>query len=186
MAKPPARSDAGQAPGAKPKGSMALLGMAALFVLIVVYFPATVILVLLGMAPTIVAYVVDRSPQRYSAICVGGMNVAGLMPFVLDLWAGMHTVGEAFDILTNVFSLLIIFGAAGFGWMLFLIIPPVVSTVLVEMAKRRADQCRTIQADLVEEWGQEVATQEDEFGATPPDEGEAAQLPEAANAAHVS
>ncbi len=117
----------------------------------------TVIFVLVGMVPTIVAFIIDRSRKRYATICVGGMNFSGVFFFLLELWfGGDHTIAHAMGILSNVFALAIIFSAAGFGWLLFLAIPPVVATFLTVMAQRRVAHLRTRQREIIEEWGEEV------------------------------
>ena len=122
----------------------------------------TVILVFFGMLPTFVALIVDRTRQKYAVFCVGGMNFSGVFPYLLDLWAGEHTIGSAMEVLTDVFSLLLMYGAAGFGWMIFIAIPPVVGAFLTVMAQRRVSQLRRDQKELIEEWGEDVAASEDD------------------------
>ena len=84
---------------------------------------ATLILVF-GMLPTLVAFIIDRSPRNYTMYCVGGMNFCGVFPYLLDLWTGNDDFSAATEILTDVFSLLVMYSGAGFGWMLFMAIPP--------------------------------------------------------------
>jgi len=130
-----------------------------IIVLISVVSLPTVILVFFGMLPTIVAYVVDRSHQNSATFCVGAMNFSGLFPSVLNLWGGAHTSRHAIDILTNVFDLFIIYGAASFGWMMFTVIPPLVTTFLTLMSERRVATLRAYQNKIIEEWGPEVAAE---------------------------
>ena len=122
----------------------------------------SVILLFFGMLPTVVALIVDRTRQKYAVFCVGGMNFSGIFPYLLDLWAGEHTAGSAMEILTDVFSLLLMYGAAGFGWMIFIAVPPVVGAFLTVMAQRRVSQLRRDQKELIEEWGEDVAVAEDD------------------------
>ena len=72
------------------------------------------------------------------------------------MWTGEHTVSAAVNILTDVFSLLLIYSAAGIGWMIFIALPGAVLTV---MTQHRVAQFRRTQRDLIEEWGEEVASQ---------------------------
>ncbi len=115
----------------------------------------TVILVLLGMLPTIVALIIDRSKHKSSTLCVGGMNFSGVFPYLLELWTGANT--SAIAIITDIYKLLVMFAAAGFGWMLFLAIPPVVGAFLTVMSQRRVAQLRSNQKNIIEEWGEGVA-----------------------------
>ena len=122
---------------------------------------ASLVLLFFAMVPTIVAFLIDRTPQRYSTFCVGGMNFSGVFYYLMELWGGAHDVAQAFQILTDVFALLIIYGAAAFGWLLYLLVPPVVAAVLTVIARRRVESLRDIQTRLVEEWGEGLAKQSD-------------------------
>ena len=115
------------------------------------------------MLPTLVALIVDRTSQKYAVFCVGGMNFSGVFPFLLDLWSGEHTVGSAMEILTDPFSLFLMYGAAGFGWMIFIAVPPTVGAFLTVMAQHRVIQLRRDQEELIEEWGEDIAVSEDDL-----------------------
>ena len=131
-----------------------------LFVLIVGLIwlsPATILIMVVGMPPTVVAWIIDRSYQKSASYCVAGMNFCGLFPYLMALWMGANNVKAATAIVTDVFSLLVIYGAAAFGWMLYIIIPPVVGTFLTVMAQRRVAQLRTLQRQIIDEWGESVS-----------------------------
>jgi hypothetical protein len=117
----------------------------------------TMLMLAFALPPTLVAAIVDRTPQKHAAFCVGSMNLTGTFPFLLELWTGPNTLADATATLTDVFSLLAIYGAAGFGWMLYGAIPPVVGAFLVAISQRRIGGLRAQQQKLIEEWGPEVA-----------------------------
>jgi hypothetical protein len=163
-AKRPAAAPAGArpmgVPGAQPAkadGTYRPLWFAIIAVVIMIISPATVIVAAFGMMPTVVAYIVDRTDQKYAAFCVGSLNFCGVFPFILEVWTGDNTPSQAFQILTNVFKLLMMYGAASMGWMLYSLIPPIVSIILVMVAQRRVEQLKQIQEALVAEWGPEVS-----------------------------
>lgn len=147
-----------------------ILGMAVIFVLLVMVALPTVILLLAGMMPSLVAWVIDRTQQKYATFCVGGLNFCGVFPYVLDLWSGAHTFGATLAILTDVFALVVMYGTAAFGWMMYNSIPPVIVSVLTVITQRRIAQLRTSQRRIIEEWGEEVA--EGGSGIAPPAVGE--------------
>ena len=118
----------------------------------------TVLLLFFGMLPSIVAWMVDRSEQKYAMFCVSGMNFLGLFPFLTDVWFHDHSTDMAIRILTNVFDLMAMYAAAGFGWLLFIAVPPVVTTFLKVMSERRVTLLRATQKEVIEEWGEAVAT----------------------------
>ena len=128
--------------------------MAASLVFII---PQVFILLALGLSPTVVAFIVDKSKKKYAAISVGGMNIAGVIPGLLDLLKGKNNISAAMDILTNPFDLTIMFAGAAFGWMLYIFIPPVVSGLLTVIANYRINQLRTEQKKLIKEWGEGIA-----------------------------
>lgn len=118
--------------------------------------PPTVMMIAIAMPPTVVAWIIDRSHQKSATYCVAGMNFCGLFPFLMDLWLGTHSLKAAGAIVTDVYTLLVVYGAAAFGWMLFVAIPPVVGTFLTVMAQRRVSQLRSHQRQIINEWGEGV------------------------------
>ena len=152
MTAPPARSRAGRK----------LLGTALwiLVPLVLVFALPTVVLMALGLLPTIVAYIVDRREEKYAAYCVGGFNLSGVMPYLFSLWAtgdSMHALG---GILTSPFSWLVMYGAAALGWLANYWAPQV--TMRIRRARDRSEvaRLRRRQEQILEEWGPEVMPNE--------------------------
>lgn len=142
-------------PSAK-RGLRWIIWIIIISLLMMVISLPTVLLVFFGMLPTIVAWIIDRSAERYATFCVGGMNISGVFPFLGDIWFKDHSVDAAIAVMTNVFDLMVIYGAAGFGWMVFIAVPPVVTTFLQVMLQRRVTVLRTNQSKIIEEWGEDV------------------------------
>jgi len=128
-----------------------------MFAVAMVSFPGLVLLVIVGMVPTIVAFMVDRAPKNYAAFCVAGMNLSGVFPMVIDLWQGANDIKAAMSIITNVFELTVMYAAAAFGWLIFMAIPPVVAALMAVAAQQRVMQLRAGQRELINEWGQDIA-----------------------------
>ncbi len=151
-----AQAEQQQAPQGKNKG-MAFLWTAVILVLVSMVALPMVMLILIGMLPTIVAYIIDRNPQKNAAFCVGGMNLIGVFPYIIDLWSDI-SFALATNILTDVFAWAVMYGAAGFGWMLYSSLPPVIANILTAISQRRIAQLRAKQRRLIEEWGEDIAT----------------------------
>ena len=117
--------------------------------------PSSLMILSIGMLPTLVAFFCDRTEHKYAVYCVGGLNFCGTLPFLLKLVSN-HSLSAAMNIMGNVFSLGIIYGAAGLGWLLFLSIPPVISTFLIIMSDSRVKSLKTIQQRIIDEWGSSV------------------------------
>lgn len=130
----------------------------------------TTILFGIGMIPTIVAYVVDRDPDKSAPITVGGLNFCGCMPFAIDLWKHQHTIGAAAKIFADPLAWLVIYSAAAVGWGIYYGIPPMVAGMEVTRAEKRVEVLKQKKVALVQEWGPDVAGDYfDESGGMEPD-----------------
>jgi hypothetical protein len=112
----------------------------------------------LALMPAFVAMITDRSEARSATISIGALNLAGTWPFLLKLWTSGHTVVNAMEIILNPTAWLVIYAAAGVGWLLYVSFPAMVAACMAVFAGRRLAQLRAQQKHLVEEWGPEVAT----------------------------
>ncbi|HKX10832.1 MAG TPA: hypothetical protein VJN67_21720 [Stellaceae bacterium] len=141
--------------GAAKRGASATVAMALVAVLAVTALPLCILL-LTGLVPTMVATVVDRYRARYLTRAVGFMNLAGLTPLIVQLWANGLSMDGVAGMLSRPINWLTMYGAAGIGWVLFLGMPSL-ARIFVDI---RADQLqRDLHArakHLVEEWGEEV------------------------------
>lgn len=117
----------------------------------------TVFVGFFGMAPTFVAFIIDRTREKYATFCVAGINACGVFPYMLDLWTGNHSINQAVNIMTDPFSLIVMYSAAAFGWLMFITVPPVITSFLGVMAQKKVSALRTQQRKLIEEWGESVA-----------------------------
>ena len=133
----------------------ALLLICGVLAFLVAALP-TVIVLCVGMVPTLVAYIVDMTPGRYTTRCVAGLNIAGVVPFLDHLWLSSNDLYAAIGIVTDVFAWLAFYVAAGVGWVLFLALPSVVASIKTYNARRKANRLRERLEELKHEWGPEV------------------------------
>ena len=132
-----------------------------IFTLLLVVALPTVLFMAFSMMPGLVAYIIDRTEEKSATFCVGGLNFCGAFPYLLELWLGDHTVGQAMQLLTDVFVLAVMYGGAAMGWMLYLSLPPVIASFIQVMSQKRLEQLRGTQRALLEEWGDELITDAD-------------------------
>ena len=116
----------------------------------------SMILILFGMVPSIFAWIVDKSEKKYVMFSILGMNVSGLIPFLTDIWFKDHTTKAAIAVLSNFFDIIIIYGAAGFGFILVIILPPMISTFIMAIPERRITALKGKQEKIIKEWGEKV------------------------------
>ena len=134
------------------------LGAGVVLILFMAFSLPSLIILTVGLLPTGVAFIIDRSEQKSGTFCVGGMNLSGVLPFIFKLWADNHTLIVAIEIVSDVFSLLIMYAAAGFGWMMFLTVPPVIASFLSVISQTRVKVLRANQKTILDEWGPDIAT----------------------------
>ena len=148
-----------QAP--KTTGALRLFFFGLAFIGLATFAAPTCVLLLVGMVPSIVAYVVDRSERPMLAFTIAPVNLAGLMPYLLQLWTGRDTMPTVVHLLTDVYVWLVIYLSAGAGWLLFLGMPMIIAIVLGRSLDRRKSRLETLQSRLKADWGAEVANGKD-------------------------
>ncbi|MEO3434190.1 hypothetical protein [Inquilinus sp. CAU 1745] len=116
----------------------------------------TALILVAGMVPTLVALLVDRNPEKYAAVTVGSLNFCGVASVVITLWQTGHSIDNAFRLMIDPFSWLIMLGSAAFGWMVYAGIPPAVGFVLKMRYEAEVAKLKATQKELVEEWGARV------------------------------
>jgi hypothetical protein len=151
----PARRGGSEAVG------LVLLSGAVLF-LSVVALPVCVLLIV-GMTPSIVAYIVDQTPRRTLTLTVAPLNLAGTAPYCMQLWFGVDTMHALGTFIGDVWVWLVMYLAAAFGWLLYLGMPVIVHFLLERSIDRRKARLVQIQKKLRAEWGEDV----DAAGAAP-------------------
>ncbi len=123
--------------------------------MIAVAFP-TIVVVGIAMLPAMAAWITDRTDQKYGFFCIGGLNFAGMFPYLMDLWSGNHNITGALNIVTDVFALAVMYGAAMAGWLVYTVIPPVITSFMTVLTERRLSALRANQRRIIDEWGDEV------------------------------
>lgn len=146
---------------------------------VAVLLPTTLVIFVLSL-PTIAAFLIDRTKERYLVATVGLLNFCGLLPAVIALWDQGQSLAGALRVLSDMVFWLSAFGAAALGWGIFISIPPIIATYYAVVTQRRISQLARRQKQLIEAWGEEVvglrrADEEDEPGsALDQEEGAAA------------
>ncbi|WP_235062919.1 acyl-CoA synthetase [Paramagnetospirillum caucaseum] len=162
MAKKISAVDRARAAAAAKKGGGAPAGINRGVVLMVLaalvpFSLPTVVLVGFGMLPTLASWATEKGPNKYAFLCVGGLNFAGVFPYLFTLWFGVHTLDEAFRMLTDPIMLMTAYGCSAIGWGIYAAMPPMVASYLSASSQRRVNNLKAAQKKLIEEWGDEVA-----------------------------
>lgn len=136
-------------------------GKTVLFMVIlgcVVPFGVPTLLVCLGLIPTIVALFTDSDTHRSKLATIGYMNLAGVLPFLIELWQNGQTMEAAMAIIRNPSSWAVMLGAAGVGHLILYAIPPMIASVIIINQENRLDTLKQGLEELVKIWGPDVGT----------------------------
>lgn len=159
------KAGAGKAPGRAParkgqkkeksRGGWRILMIITVLGLGLAVLP-TMVVVAVGMLPTLVAYIIDGRREKYAAFSVGCMNFCGVLPFMLQLWMTEHTFARAWQIVGDPVVWMVMYAAAAVGWIIYYGAPHIVAAYLRFQLDRRIQKLRGYQKDLVEEWGDSI------------------------------
>ena len=155
-----------QAPAKSPPALSKILAWFLAPVFVLTALP-TVILLTVGMVPTLVAYIVDQNPMKYASRTVGYLNFCGCLPYALRLWTGDHSVDAVIGILVDPFAWFAMYGSAAVGWLIYYSTPPVVAAWMAVNHEIRQQALKSRQAELTNEWGNTVRRAATEAAGSP-------------------
>ncbi len=138
-----------------PTWQKILLGLLSLPLL-----PCLIVLAV-GLAPTLCARIMDRSRAKCLTLTVGLPNLCGCLPALVRLWSSGQTFSAAWEILADPFVWASAFGAAALGWLVYLMMPPLVAVYCAAASQTRQRKLRARQKTLIEIWGEDVAGAKD-------------------------
>lgn len=132
------------------------LGIFAVLIMAVVFFPSTVLFC--GcMLPAFVAALVDNKSDKTAGMTVGAMNFAGTVPAWLMLWSMGGKIDHAITLLLQPKTLLMAYAAAALGWVIYFQVPGMVSGILAKRGETRLAEIDRRQRELARKWGPQIA-----------------------------
>lgn len=134
--------------------------------LVCIMFASVAVIMVVGMIPTLVAAIVDRSEGRMRALTIGAMNFAGCVPFMLEVFKKGNGLETSIAYMLEPQTIVVIYFAAAMGYLIDWAMTGIVSSILVQRTKNRLREIQKDQKDLTERWGMEVTgtIPLDEFG----------------------
>lgn len=124
-------------------------------VAIMVSSPNMFMFICFAMAPSIVAYFIDRLPGKNTSTTVTLFNLAGVSIFVMQILQGHRSIGNISESI-NFHWFLVVYLFAGCGWFVVWILPKIVISLSEYRIQRRIELMEEKLDDLLEEWGEEV------------------------------
>lgn len=123
--------------------------------LIAVTLPSCFVLSI-AMVPSLVAFVADRSRDKYLALSVAMLNFCGAVPALVELWTHGQSMSMAKSIAFAPLSLLVAYGAAAVGWLIHIGMLPIINAYSRMSSETRIRGLRRKQKRLIEVWGDEA------------------------------
>jgi hypothetical protein len=122
------------------------------------FFP-TVLLMVIGLAPSIVAFIIDKRPGKVTARAIGYLNLAGCLPYAIKLWTGQNTITGVLSLVGEPSALMVMYSSAAVGWMLNFIMTPIMTAYLAVQHEVKLRSIGNRQKQLIKEWGGDVKGQ---------------------------
>ncbi len=144
------------------KGQILLIS----FMMTCVLFSAVAVIMVVGMIPTIVAAIVDRTEGRIRALTIGAINFAGCAPFMIEVFKKGNNLETAITYILEPRTIVVIYFSAAMGYLIDWAMTGIVSSIMVQKTKSRLKDIQKMQKDLTDRWGMEVTgtIPLDEFG----------------------
>lgn len=122
----------------------------------VAFRPYTAVLVIVGMVPALVAWITSPAAQRYSALCIGYLSLAGVLPVAWNFLEAGPSAIQIGQYLSNPFVWLAMYSPAAIGWLVYFVVPQIHEMVFIHGLDRRRRRLSRRQQKLIEEWGPQV------------------------------
>jgi len=119
--------------------------------------PGGAVVMLAGLLPSCVVLVLDASNGRSLSYAVVGMNLAGAIPHLPAMIALGRRGGHGPLLGLDPWVLFSMYAAAGFGWVLFVLLAALCESAVIVAEQRRRSHLRDALGRLLKEWGPEVA-----------------------------
>jgi uncharacterized membrane protein len=144
----------------KKRGKLLPIILAILAIAGALTLQTIMIFVLIGLLPSIVAYIVDKTDNRSVFQTVFCCNLAGVLPYVAQLLIAHAGAAQTFMLMGDPLPWLSVYSAAALGWILVGAMPLLLRGILGLIYEREATQLAKMQAQLVKDWGEDVAKPE--------------------------
>ena len=124
---------------------------------LIVFSPVSLLLLGVGMMPSIITAIFDRKPRKNALQTVACANFCGVMVFSVELWKNGNNLEYLGTILQNHINWLIMYGSALMGLMCYIVIPIIIALLLDAKSSIESSDLKKQMQALRDEWGPEVA-----------------------------
>lgn len=116
----------------------------------------TVLVVIIGMLPTLVSWLVERDSGNPRTLSIGVFNMCGVIPYLIELWEHYQSFEYAMQIFMGVNSWFMMYGTAFVGYAIYWGVPKIVLGAMRITARKRIRHLKEAQGILLKEWGKQI------------------------------
>ncbi len=128
-----------------------------LLVCIGVFILPTIVFICGAMLPSLVAMLTSNANKTYKWVCITGLNLAGMLPFLFEFWKKVQDMTSVYNVLLDIPNLIAIYSSAGIGWLLYISVPPIIISIIAFMDKHKVKKLKHRQERLLKLWGNKVS-----------------------------
>ena len=125
--------------------------LVALMVMIISHY--ALILFAASMLPTIIAIFIDKNEHRCFSATICSFNLIGVMPYLICMWESSAIDFLAKQLLADVSTWMVIYGAAFTGQLLYASMPLLIVKLYSAKMKVRAQKYEVQRKKICTEWG---------------------------------
>ncbi len=140
----------------KPKISFKALFLFFLAIIGCILYLPTAILFIVGMLPTFVSYITDTQTGKNKTFTIGAINFSGCFYYLVHIWNTSHPMDVAMNYLSNPMTIVVIYSAAGLGYVINYVATVIVSSILRQKGLLRLEKIEERKRKLEERWGEKV------------------------------
>lgn len=114
------------------------------------------VMLLVGFTPTFVAFFVDKTNERFFSLTVFGGNLMGIAIPLISAFQSKSNMIVLSNLISNVYNWFWILSGSAMGWLIYLIIPPIIEKMMYIADKVQIDMVLSEQKKILDEWGDEI------------------------------
>ena len=116
----------------------------------------SVVVLVFGLLPGLIAMVVDYDPRQYLSRIVISFNAVGVAPYILQILNSSVADMTAYQLIISPKTWLVIYASAGVGWVIYWMFPQIAMMLMPMQNKNRIESLNKELDELAEEWGEDV------------------------------
>jgi hypothetical protein len=120
--------------------------------------------VIIGLLPSIVAYYMDITADRYTFKTIFACNLCGMLPYIGRMLHEGPSSALLQNLMGTAMNWVIIYGTAILGWLLVEICPMIAQVLIAGFSQAQITRIERLQKKIEREWGPEVTELSKEGG----------------------